>query len=486
MAEPDIEMAESPDLYSPSEDSASEPAPVRVGNGGSPPPTQHHLNDSAPDSYDDADSASDISMDVESDDGSGLSTEGPMEATNGHNMSTSGPASSKLNRKRRLDENGQRKPIWQDRKRHKSKVHEPEVSNVKVNKAKANEAITGNAMTNSAAASKTNIIKAASPGSTSPRHIASKGPFLLPEIWCHIFTFAEPRTLGRLLQVNKLFNSLLNPLSSKEPQPLMSRSTSAVKPLNPDAIWKASRRRFCGNMPAPLQGRSELDMWRLLLSRRCQLCPNTGPGSPPDPDGSMIVWSFGIRCCASCLGEGSMKVRAHRDVCYAVSILTFRSQEIDLLLSSSLPSVLSQALPFALVTDELRPLSSIAVQNGQVAPDVQVTKLFLRDDIQRITHEFFEAKKLGVAAAAEWSKGLDDRGRNVRNDSARWERWESLGGLARIPSSTSNLPTSHTSPTPDPSQSKRVPRPATNSGQSTPGKDLAKILHTVVVANCLI
>lgn len=39
---------------------------------------------------------------------------------------------------------------------------------------------------------------------------------------------------------------------------------------------------------------------------------------------------------------------------------------------------------------------------------------------------------MGSATFEEWLKGLDDRGKERRNDAARWERWEVSGGVARM------------------------------------------------------
>jgi hypothetical protein len=139
---------------------------------------------------------------------------------------------------------------------------------------------------------------------------------LLPaEIWHNIFTFIPPRSLGLLLRVNKCFNAYLDPSSSKSsPAPL---SRPAVKLLKADAIWKASRVLFRPGMPAPLTGKSELDMWKLASSFSCQFCgkkqlPNHPPIDPwrpgPGEIGNIPIWSFGVRTCGKCLQERSSKV----------------------------------------------------------------------------------------------------------------------------------------------------------------------------------
>ncbi|KAH9217244.1 hypothetical protein DL95DRAFT_386749 [Leptodontidium sp. 2 PMI_412] len=39
---------------------------------------------------------------------------------------------------------------------------------------------------------------------------------------------------------------------------------------------------------------------------------------------------------------------------------------------------------------------------------------------------------MGSATAEEWLKGLEGRGRERKNDAARWERWEASGGIAKM------------------------------------------------------
>lgn len=138
------------------------------------------------------------------------------------------------------------------------------------------------------------------------------------EIWHHIFTFCPPRSLGGLLLVNRLFNVYLDPSSSirrDRPQPLSSGRLSL---LQPNAVWQASRRRFWPNMPSPLQGKTELDMWQLSCSTSCQHCDRQGTlqeqgssdpwQSGPGKDGVAIIWAFATRACGTCLLVKSIKV----------------------------------------------------------------------------------------------------------------------------------------------------------------------------------
>lgn len=240
------------------------------------------------------------------------------------------------------------------------------------------------------------------------------------EIWHHIFTFTPPKTLGNLLQVNKSFNTYLDPSSDSSIVPL---SKSSVQVLNPDAIWRASRRAFKPLMPVPLVGETELDMWRISCSSSCQFCSKKSPftnvvrSDPwhlgPGENGVIPVWSFAVRSCGNCLLQHAVK-------------------EIDLLLSSSIPSLLMPALPFVFLTNELHVIPATALQNGQPPSTTQITKYYFKKHVEDIKEEFESVKAMGSATIEEWLKGLEDRGKERRNDAARWERWEASGGIVRM------------------------------------------------------
>lgn len=140
---------------------------------------------------------------------------------------------------------------------------------------------------------------------------------LLPaEIWHHIFTFIPPRTLGRLLQVNKVFNAYLESSSLVNSPRATYLQISAVKALDPKTIWRESRKLFRPSMPAPLPGMSDLDMWRLACSSSCQFCGKVSTSgalgndiwhSGPGEQGVHPIWPFSIRACGNCLREKSVK-----------------------------------------------------------------------------------------------------------------------------------------------------------------------------------
>lgn len=139
------------------------------------------------------------------------------------------------------------------------------------------------------------------------------------EVWHHIFTFCPPKTLGNLLRVNKLFHVYLDPSSSFSPSSSTSLAKSAVGILKPNEIWKASRGLFWPLMPAQLRSMTELEIWRLVSSTRCQACNKEGTRDlqdSPDPwhygpgmEGVSIIWCFAIRCCGPCLLQRVVKVR---------------------------------------------------------------------------------------------------------------------------------------------------------------------------------
>ena len=147
--------------------------------------------------------------------------------------------------------------------------------------------------------------------------LCSDKSLVCPEIWHRVFTFCPPKTLGRLLTVNKLFNLYLDPAS-----PVNRDMPASVKPervLKPNAIWQASRRLFWPQMPTPLRSKTELEMWRLACSHRCQHCgkldERSAAARPPDSrspgpgrDGVAAIWAFGARFCGSCLLENTLEV----------------------------------------------------------------------------------------------------------------------------------------------------------------------------------
>lgn len=280
-------------------------------------------------------------------------------------------------------------------------------------------------------------------------------------IWQHIFTLVSPKTLGRLLSVNKLFHTFLSPSSSTAPFAHRNDLPSALPHLKPEAIWQASRRLFCPRMPAPLKGKSELHMWRLICSTACQFCGSKGDLQSfdiadewhrgPGAKGVSPVFPFSVCTCGTCLVKRSTK-------------------EIDVLLSSTTPSLLLPALPPIFVTDQLHVLRPRVMQTGVLPPNTQVTKFYWSEHINQIKNEFEQVKVLGSAAAEEWVKGLEIRGKQALADASRWEKWELAGGLNQVRVSLSATK-------PDPPKAENL-APVAFSPKPLPGHHLSNLTRS--------
>lgn len=136
------------------------------------------------------------------------------------------------------------------------------------------------------------------------------------EIWQHIFLHFNPDTLSCCLRVNRAFRAYLTSTSASQGVRLPPRRTG-LKLLDSDSIWTSSRKLFVPNLPRPLAGFSEMEMFQLLGGRYCQLCgkPPSGilhPRSPfdagPANHGLRVIWSFGARMCGHCFEMTSLKV----------------------------------------------------------------------------------------------------------------------------------------------------------------------------------
>lgn len=68
------------------------------------------------------------------------------------------------------------------------------------------------------------------------------------------------------------------------------------------------------------------------------------------------------------------------------------------------------------------------MQSGTLPPQTQVIKIYWSKDLEKIKGEFEKVKMLGPAAAEEWIKGLEIRGKQSLVDVARWEKWDLAGG----------------------------------------------------------
>jgi hypothetical protein len=142
------------------------------------------------------------------------------------------------------------------------------------------------------------------PPPTTPELAPCAG--LPPAVWQHIFLFCPLKTLGRLLQVNRLFHSYLTDVRNI---PHTKPESGFLRLLKSESIWASARNLHPTKPPKPLPGFSELQMWQLAFPKHCQFCGKTSSFTPgekiwqrgPGSTGVRIVWPFGIRTCASCL-----------------------------------------------------------------------------------------------------------------------------------------------------------------------------------------
>jgi len=120
---------------------------------------------------------------------------------------------------------------------------------------------------------------------------------------------------------------------------------------------------------------------------------------------------------------------------------------MDLLFSSTFPSLLVPAIPFAFFTPTMHLISSIALRGAHPPPELTLTKYFYKPHVDDIKRKFEEVKTLGSATAEEWIKGLEGNGKEKLADAARWEQWEMAGGLRAIKVPFRHPePSSHVSP----------------------------------------
>ncbi|KJZ79100.1 hypothetical protein HIM_01251 [Hirsutella minnesotensis 3608] len=278
------------------------------------------------------------------------------------------------------------------------------------------------------------------PDSNVPEASSTDKAVKLPaEIWQRVFTLVPPKTLGRLVCVNKLFNKFLDATSRfEDAEAPRHRCRSTLPLLKPDAIWQASRRNFWPQMPSPLKERSEADMWRLCCTRTCQFCGaqdrletwstedqwHRGPGAK----GVSPIFPIFVVACGQCLSRQTIK-------------------EVHLLLSPTTPSFLVAGLPVVFVTPDLHVIPPPVLSSGTNPMHSPVVKLFRSKQVEAINAEFEAVKGLGAAAAEEWAKGLEARGKRLLADASRWERWYLAGGVANMRALLHGLPTHNQKPT---------------------------------------
>lgn len=107
-------------------------------------------------------------------------------------------------------------------------------------------------------------------------------------------------------------------------------------------------------------------------------------------------------------------------------------QEMELILSS-VPSALHPALPAVFLTSDLHIIAPATMQRGsELSVHDKPSKVYWPAHIDQIKDEFESVRSLGGAAAEEWLKGLDARGKKALVDASRWEKFHLSGGLALL------------------------------------------------------
>ncbi|KIV89892.1 hypothetical protein, variant [Exophiala mesophila] len=256
---------------------------------------------------------------------------------------------------------------------------------------------------------------------------------LPPEIWQHIFCHVDPVALGRLMRVNRLFRSLLDP-AVPLPEPSGVDKAIGLRLRKQDLVWAISRKTFLSGFPRPLEGMTELAMWRLVRGTTCYFCnasslrpPPSASHSPwnagPGKDSVRTIWPFRVRACTSCL-----KPRLIKDT--------------TLLMSSSAASTLRSGLPFAIFTSDWDYVLGTSLQNADPPSNLQLIKYFFLHQVDELQNQLQYVQTLGSAASEEWFKGLEDRGSHLNSDAARFEQCELQGTFTRLPQSKTriNLP----------------------------------------------
>ncbi|KEF59041.1 uncharacterized protein A1O9_03884 [Exophiala aquamarina CBS 119918] len=263
------------------------------------------------------------------------------------------------------------------------------------------------------------------PGSSLSGDIVMHDHLSLPdlphEILQHVFSFVDPISLGRLMCVNRPFRILLDPAM---PLPQPSGQVKSLSMRRQDQVWATSRKNFLPGFPKPMEGATELDMWKLIRGHACQFCgmrpliaPPTPGSSPwnagPASNGVRPIWPFRIRSCGSCLEQKIIK-------------------ESELLLSSSNASILRPGLPFAIFSSSMDYIPSTVLQQMDPPPQLKVTKYYYIPQLDEMQLRMKEVQGFGPAATEGWYKGLEEMGQLLNADAARLDQWELQGGFAKL------------------------------------------------------
>ena len=107
-------------------------------------------------------------------------------------------------------------------------------------------------------------------------------------------------------------------------------------------------------------------------------------------------------------------------------------QEVSLLFSSTFPSFLLPALPCAFVAESHHYVPSATIRNTVPPLNVQITKIYFKSHVKDIKRRFEIVKENGSDSASQWIEGLEAEGQEKLQEIAKWEQWESKGGLRKV------------------------------------------------------
>lgn len=65
----------------------------------------------------------------------------------------------------------------------------------------------------------------------------------------------------------------------------------------------------------------------------------------------------------------------------------------------------------------------VALQTTTLPVNIEIGKYYYKEHVEEITKEMNDALARGSAAAEEWSKGLEARGKQRMKVAEAWERW---------------------------------------------------------------
>lgn len=90
---------------------------------------------------------------------------------------------------------------------------------------------------------------------------------------------------------------------------------------------------------------------------------------------------------------------------------------------SDVYSLLRPAISFAFITSDKNIVPASAITDPTRPANLTISKIHYNEQLEEMQQELKEVQTRGTAAAEEWSKGLESRGKARTNSSERWERW---------------------------------------------------------------